>query len=173
MKTTTESVDMGLIHAKHVYENSKNLMGKDPSEIRLQNIANHGKYLESFNDFKGVEGEPWFGGEVKLSAFIYGKLTADIKFGDDGWWRFTGTVWGAGGAVVTTGGGGPWAYGFTSPYEGQEMKFEVTTAAVSGGIIKIFWWVKGQGIQGSFVGLAGGVGIIEGGGHGVWKKIDK
>lgn len=156
-------------HARHIAEINRNFIGKPISAIQEELQAQHELHTKSLSSARGLKkGERWYPGTVTVTGFIYGSLTAKIRFGDGNDWNFDGSWWGGVGAGSAVG-GGPWAQGFINPSQGQKMDFVVVIGAYTAGEIQVYWSIRKK-VIGCFVGICAGIGAGGGKGSGTWKK---
>lgn len=106
------------------------------------------------------------GATVDLKIAIWGKLNCDP---DGQPWKYDITVWG-GPAYI----GGAVGFMYTA-YEHWDAFFRNVTSAhvqgvdVGGGILQVNWFIENGTPVGQFNGVAGGVGLVQGGGSGKWQ----
>ncbi|WP_343638262.1 hypothetical protein [Roseateles sp.] len=150
--------------------NSRAALGQSPDVARARQRLQLEQRLKSL-EAQHHQRDHAYGGTVRLTfAGVWGEVIARINFANDEKWEFSGECWGIGAGTASAAGGGPWGEGFLSPYEGQEMRFEIFSAQSSAGIVQIFWWIKDQPIVGAFIGPAGGLGALVAGGSGRWRR---
>lgn len=156
-------------YAKYRARSARELIGQPVSAIREQLQFEHESREKALAE--AHDENPWYGGTVTVVfGVVYGDVSAKINF-EGGKWEFSGSIWGFGAGTAGGVGGGPWATGFYSPGENEEMSFEIISAEFTGGGIQMFWWRHPGQILGSFIGPAGGLGLFGGGGTGKWKRV--
>ncbi len=105
----------------------------------------------------------WAG--ASLYGFVRGGISANVYFGSAGSYSFSGGMWTS---PITAGGGGE-SYWSMTPSNGQEMDFVWAGAAMSGGIVELFWSTGGV-LTGYMSMAVAGVGLGGGKGSGTWTK---
>jgi len=148
-----------------------NLIGQDPSEIRKSVETDLAISEEALKQFSTETGTVTYQCRVSITFTIcYGHVTVDIKFKDNHEWEFEADFFGGGLNYVTGSGLSVWPDDFEHPEDGEKMKFEIVSASATFGCIQMFFWREGEPILGGFTILAGGAGLLGGGGTGTWKR---
>jgi hypothetical protein len=107
------------------------------------------------------------GATVDVKIAVWGKLHCEP---DGQPWTYDITIWG-GPAYI----GGAVGFMYTA-YNSWDAFFRNVTSAhvqgidVGGGILQVNWFIENGTPVGQFNGVAGGVGLVEGGGSGKWQR---
>lgn len=150
--------------------NGRTALGERPDQLRAR-LRQQAEHRTSTLAALVAPRDHAYGGTLNVSfAGVWGDVTAKINFSDEEKWVFTADFWGFGVGTASAVGVGAWAEGFSNPYEGQEMEFEIFSVQSSAGIVQVFWWPPDLPIVGSFIGPAGGMGAFAGGGKGRWRR---
>lgn len=151
-------------------QNGQSAIGQTPEQLRAR-LREQAEHRSRSLDTLAAPRDHAYGGSIKVNfGAVWGDVTARINFSDEQKWVFTADFWGFGAGSASAVGVGAWAEGFANPYENQEMEFEIFSMQSTAGILQLFWWPPGQGIVGSFIGPAAGIGVFAGGGKGRWRR---
>jgi hypothetical protein len=107
------------------------------------------------------------GATVSLKIAVWGKIYVDP---DGQPWKYDHTVWGGPAYVGDSVGFMYTAYDSWDAFWANVTSCHFQAIDVGGGILQVNWFIANGTPVGQFNGVAGGVGLVEGGGSGKWER---